>query len=171
MKTINELTVPELRSLLSEYATPSESRPKISDEEIKELVGRLNKKIDIPIIGEGKEECILKKVIIKIDDLLYYNLPNEFYDLIRSLDEGIDDEEAKRLIAKLTKLANSNIDIPYIPEAVEAIAIKFVIGVLINSARKKWKFENAVNAMDNLIPDVLKQVSVSENNSVDLIIL
>ena len=90
---------------------------------------------------------------MKVDNFLYDNLPNEFYDLVRSLDEGIDDSEAKRLIKRLSKLANKKVDIPYLPEAVEYVAIRLVIGVIINSARKDWDIYKAQNvALDIEIP-------------------
>ena len=95
-----------------------------------------------------KEEKILIKVIVKVDTFLYDHLPNEFYDLVRSVDKGIDDEEAKRLIKRLTKLANEKIDIPWIPEPIEYIPIRFVISVIINSARKQWDMARAQEEVD-----------------------
>ena len=114
----------------------------------------MNEKIDVPFIKETKEEKILIKIVLKVDTFLYDNLPNEFYDLIRSLDDGIDDEEAKRLVVRLSKLANDKIDIPYIPEPAEYVAIRFVIGVIINAARKDSIFQTAAKSMEEAeIPD------------------
>ena len=83
--------------------------------------------------------------MLKVDRFLYDHLPNEFYDLVRSVDKGIDDDEAKRLTKRLAKLANEKIDIPYLPEAVEYIAIRFIIGIIINAARKQWNLESSRN--------------------------
>jgi len=63
--------------------------------------------------------------------------------LIRSIDRGIDDKEAKRLVRRLSKAANEKIDIPYIPEFAEKIALRFVIGMVEkqpakNSTSKKF---------------------------------
>jgi hypothetical protein len=60
-------------------------------DKIKDLEERLNRKIDVPLVKETKEDNILIKIILKIDPFLYDNLPNEFYDLIRSTDRVIDD--------------------------------------------------------------------------------
>ena len=130
MATINELTEEQFTQLLDEYFAPPEKRSKMTQEEIKDLAERLSEKIDVPIINETTEEKILIKIVLKIDGFLYDNLPNELYDLVRSLDNGIDDNEAKRLIKRLSKLANEHIDIPYVPEQMEYIAIRFVIGVI-----------------------------------------
>jgi hypothetical protein len=154
MATINQLTEDEFTQLLDEYFAPPEKRSQMSDEEIKDLAERLNEKINVPLINETREEKILIKIVIKIDRFLYDNLPNEFYDLVRSLDKGIDDDEAKRLIKRLSKLANKHIDIPYIPEALEYIAIRFIIGVIINAARKQWDLLRAKQELAGAnIPD------------------
>jgi hypothetical protein len=116
----------------------------LTQSEIKDLAERLNRKINVPIINETGEQKIFVKIVIKIDTFLYDNLPNEFYDLTRSLDNGIDDDEAKRLIKRLAKLANKNVDIPYIPESLEYVAIRFILGIIINAARKAWNFDSAI---------------------------
>ena len=153
MVTINELTEEQFKGLLDEYFASAEKRSKMTDEEVKELAQRLNEKINVPIINETGEEKILIKIVIKVDRFLYDNLPNEFYDLVRSMDKGIDDDEAKRLIKRLSKLANKHIDIPYIPESMEYVAIRLVIGVIINAARKQWDMHKAKeNALTMNIP-------------------
>ena len=146
MSSINELTTEEFISLLDQYYAPPSKRIKMSATEIKELATRLNQKIHVPLINECQEEKILIKVILKIDSFLYDNLPNEIYDLVRSADKGIDNIEAERLVVRLTALANNLINIPYIPERAEAIAIKYVIQVIINGARKEWDFHMAKDA-------------------------
>lgn len=138
MSTLNELTTAEFKEILNGYFASPDKRSKMTESEIKDVAERLNKKINIPFIREPKEEKILIKIVIKIDRFLYDNLPNELYDLVRSLDKGIDDDEAKRLIKRLARLANDKIDIPYIPEKAEYIAFRFVIGIIINAARNQW---------------------------------
>jgi hypothetical protein len=149
MPTINELTETQFKTLLDEYFAKPEKRSKMESAEIKDLAEKLNEKINIPIVNETGEHKIFVKIVVKIDTFLYDNLPNEFYDLVRSLDDGIDDDEAKRLIKRLSKLANKHIDIPYIPESLEYVAIRLIIGVIINAARKNWNFDKAKeNLMD-----------------------
>ncbi|MBB3060695.1 hypothetical protein [Microbulbifer rhizosphaerae] len=121
----------------------------MTEEEIRELAIRLNDKVNAPLIGETTEEKILIKVVLKVDTFLYDNIPNEIYDLARSLDKRIDESEATRLINRLSILANEKIDIPYIPESAEYVAIRFVIGVIINAARKEWNFDMAKDAPES----------------------
>lgn len=140
-RTVAELTTEEFVALFNEFHAAAPKRSKMTEEEIKDLAVRLNEKINVPFINETGEEQILVKVIFKIDTFLYDHLPNEFYDIIRSSDRGISNKEAKRLVRRLTKLANDKIDIPYLPEAAERIAIKFVIGLVIRAAREKLNFK------------------------------
>lgn len=155
MTTINELTEEQFKELLDGYFAEPIKRHKMTYAEIKDLAQRLNEKINAPIINETKEEKILIKIVIKIDTFLYNNLPNEFYDLVRSIDKGIDDNEAKRLIKRLSKLANKQIDLPYLPEPMEYIAIRFIIAIIVNSARKNWDILKVKKEVANRsIPDV-----------------
>ena len=163
MTTVAELTPAQFKVLLSEFYAVPEKRSKLTTEEIKELAQRLNKKINVPIINETKEEKILIKIILTIDNFLYDNLPNEFYDLVRDSDNGIDNREAKRLVRRLTKLANDKINIPYIPEPMERIAFKFVIGMIVKAARKHLNFSDVLSNSDNVI------VTASEDDIEEII--
>lgn len=146
MPALNELTDDQFKDLLDDYFAPPVKRQKMTQAEIKDLASRLNDMINVPLIGETSEEKILIKVVLRVDTFLYDNLPNEIYDLVRSIDKGIDDNEATRLINRLSVLANQKINIPYIPESAEYVAIRFVIGVIINAARKEWDFDKAKGA-------------------------
>ncbi|KPM79252.1 MULTISPECIES: hypothetical protein [Pseudoalteromonas] len=148
MPTIEDLTEAQFVNLLEEYYAPPKARNKLTEAEVKDLASKLNDKVNIPLISETREEKILIKVILRVDTFLYDNLPNEIYDLVRSSENGIEDEEATRLINRLSILANEKINIPYIPEAAEYVAIKFVIRVVINAARKNWNFDRAKAASD-----------------------
>ena len=162
MNTISNLTKGEFTALLDEYFAPANKRSKMTHDEVIDLAKRLNKKINVPIISETKEEKILIKIVLKIDRFLYDNLPNEFYDLFRSVDRGIDDEEAKRLIKRLSKLANEHINIPYIPEKMEYIAFRFIIGIIVNAARKKWDFKKSKDEMEKLNIPANKEATDSQ---------
>lgn len=150
MELIRDLTAEQFKTLLNEYYANPEQRTKMTEKEIKDLAERLNSKINVPIINETKEEKILIKIVMKVDRFLYDNLPNELYGLVRDTDKGIDDTEAKRLIKRLSKYANKKIDIPYIPEVAEYIAIRFVISFIINAARKGHDIETVKGAVINI---------------------
>ena len=165
MPTLNELTESEFKNLLDEYFASPKNRTKMTTAEIKEIAKILNEKIDVPIIKETAEEKILIKIVITIDRFLYDNLPNEIYDLVRSVDKGIDDEEAKRLVKRLSILANEKIDIPYIPEYAEYIAMRLVIGIIINAARKSWDIYKSKKAVVSVEIPFEKYISSRELES------
>lgn len=151
---VADLTPAEFVALLDDFYAEPIKRQKMSPEEIKNLAIHLNERIDVPFIKETGEEKILIKVILKIDTFLYDHLPNEFYDLIRSSDHGISKKEARRLVRRLTRLANKKIDIPYLPEFAEHLAIKFVIGIVVKAARKKLNFDDVrKKSADFVVPD------------------
>ncbi len=159
--TIKELTPAEFKILLDEYFAPPVKRSKMSETQIKDLAIRLNRKINVPLVSETGEEKIIIKIVIKVDRFLYDNLPNEFYDLLRSTDKGIDDVEAKRLVKSLASLANKKIDIPYVPEQVEYFSIRFIIGILVNAARKNWNLIKSNERMNEMkIPSVSEPLSL-----------
>jgi len=151
MSKLVDLTTEEFRLILNDFYAVPEKRNKMTQEEVIDMAKRLNEKINVPIIDETGEEKILVKIILKIDTFLYDHLPNEFYDLVRSPDKGIDEKEAKRLVRRLTKLANDKIDIPYLPEAAERIAINFVISLLVRAARKAFSFAQVRIDSENMV--------------------
>jgi len=164
MTKLTEITHEEYNSIVSEFYAEPIHRNKMTEKEIIELAKRLNEKIDVPIIDEIKEEKIFIKIILKIDNFLYDNLPNEFYGLLRSTEKGIDDTEAIQLISRLTKLANNKIDIPILSEKAEEKAIKFVIGIVVNAARKTLNFNKVLSNSEKL-------VITESNDNVELMVL
>ena len=147
---VKEITEVEFEELVREFYIEPKHRNKLTNEEIKELAEQLNRKINIPIVKETGEEKIIIKIILKIDNFLYDNLPNEFYDLVRSTEKGIDEQEAKRLVKRLTKMANEKINLPFLPEVAENFVLRFVIGMIVKSARKNLNFEKVKNESDRL---------------------
>ena len=140
-KKITELNNADFNTLADDFYAEPKLRNKLTEDEVKMLAEKLNNKINIPIIGETGEEKICVKIILKIDNFLYDNLPNEFYDLIRAADKGIDEEEAKMMVTRLTKLANEKINLPFLPEKTEETIFRFIIGLIVKSAKKNTNIE------------------------------
>lgn len=165
MKKISELTVDEYKVLLKEFYAPKKKRSKMDKTEIKDLAIKMNQKLNIPLINELNEEKIYIKIVLKIDGFLYNNLPNELYNSIRDIDNGISDNEAKNLIIRLSKLANKKINIPYIPEKFEYKAIRFIIGIVINASRKLFNLEKATNIMLEKELTETKKFNIADANN------
>lgn len=153
-KKITELNHADFKTLLNDFYAEPQLRNKLTQDEIKLLAQKLNSKINIPIIGETGEEKICIKIILKMDNFLYDNLPNEFYDLLHSTENGINEEEAKIMVTRLTKLANEKINLPFLSEEMEEKIFRFIIGLIVKSAKKNTNLEKVSAEADKInIPD------------------
>jgi len=153
MSTITiEINPEKYRSILDDYYAPPEKRHKLEQKEVERLASLINSKVNIPFVNDEKEQRIFIKIVTKIDSFLYDHLPNELYDLIHDAHDGIDAEEAKEIIDRLSKAANQKINIPYLPEITEYWVIKLLLGLIVNSMRKHWDFNKAVANAQELIP-------------------
>lgn len=150
MTTLSQLTPEEFKALLDGYYAQPIHRHNMTEEEIEAFATRINEKCDIPLVSESGEQSILRKIVLRVDNFLYDNLPNELYDMVRDVDKGISDKEARKLIRRLSKLANDKLDIPYVPEGVERVIFRLIISTVINAARKSSKFEQEIESNENL---------------------
>lgn len=147
-KKISELNSNDFNSLVGDFYAEPKLRNKLTEDEVKALAERINGKVNIPIIGETGEEKILIKIILKIDNFMYENLPNEFYDLIRAADKGIDEGEAKMIAGRLTKLANEKINLPFLSETAEEKILGHVIEMIMSSATKNQDLNKVLSKPD-----------------------
>lgn len=105
----------------------------LTNEQVLVLANKVNKKVNIPFLSEDKEFTVFFKIIRWIDKELYKLLPNEYYALIHDSSDGISEDEAENLKSRLVPLINKVIDIPILPEGVEAFVIDLILGLIINA--------------------------------------
>jgi hypothetical protein len=116
--------------------------PRLTDREMLVLANQINDVINIPFVGEEKELIIFFRIIHWIDNLLYDLLPNEYYALIRSLENGITQEEANLIIKRLTPIINEAVNIPFVPEAIEGRIISIILSIIILAMTKGNKLQD-----------------------------
>ena len=92
---------------------------RLTSKEIFEISSFLNESVNIPLLTEGKEQIVFEKIIKMIDDSLYQLLPDEIYDTIHIVSDGITSKEAKIVKIRVSKILNKQIDIPFISEEQE----------------------------------------------------
>lgn len=148
-KTI-ELTKEDWMDISGDSQTRAVKSEKLTKEEIVKLAEKLNEKIDIPIIGEKWEAKILIKVIKIVDGFLYDHLPNELYDLVKNINDGISEEEAKEMTERFSRFANEKINIPFVSEHHEYIGLRFIIGIIVHAMRKAFDFDKAFQEAEKL---------------------
>lgn len=133
------LTAGQRKAIKEEFENQVEM---LTDEEVEILATKLNKKISIPFIKEGTEQTILVKTVKKFDRLLYQNLPNELYGLVRNSNDGISDTDAAELEAVLGNRLNRKFDIPYVPEVIEQEIFELLVGFVVAAMRKEFNIIN-----------------------------
>lgn len=114
----------------------------LSDIEVEALATMVNAKVNIPYIKEGTEQTILVKTVKKFDQLLYKNLPNELYGLVKDSSDGISDSDAKQLEGVLGSRLNSQFEIPYLPEVIEQKIFELLIAMIVSAMRKEFSVLN-----------------------------
>ena len=131
-------------ALLKAYFAKRSQRHLLNKSESIQIAERLNEKVSLPFLNEHKEQAVLLKIILKIDNYLYESLPNEIYELIHNMDEGFDDSEAAQLAARLSKQAHDDLSLPFLTTHVEYYSITFVLTLLINAMREGSDVEHAI---------------------------
>ena len=127
------LTEDQRKQVLHEFDVQIEM---LSAEEVEVLASKLNKKIDLPFITEGTEQIIFVKTVKVFDRLLYQNIPNELYGLIKNTSDGISDKDAEELKLVLGSRLNKSLEIPYVPERVEQQVFEILIGLVVDAMKK-----------------------------------
>jgi len=116
----------------------------LTDAEINALAQKVNKKINLPFLSEEKELIVFAKLIKWIDRELYKILPNEYYDLIHDVSDGLTSQEATDFEIRLTPLINNAINIPILSEKLEAKLISLVLSGIMGAMVKGSKLDEAV---------------------------
>ncbi len=156
------LTDQQLQAVLTAINETEIVRQRLSEEQIASIAEKLNQRIDIPFMKERKESKILTNIVRKVDSFLCEALPDEIYQLYQNSQDGLTDDEAKELAARISELATNVIDIPYLPRILEYKAINFIVGVIVNGMRKDWDIEKAKEEVEKMIIPEEEEVSKGE---------
>lgn len=114
-------------------------KKKLTEEELNDIANRINGGIDIPFIGEEAEFKLIRRAVEILDNNLYNYLPDDYYIMIRDIEDGIGQAEADVLIDRLSKICNKVIDIPFLDEDSEYHIINAFIRILIVSMKEGKK--------------------------------
>ena len=115
----------------------------LTEKQIKAIAIKLNEKIDLPILKEGKEFKIFFRIVRKIDKVICRLLPEEIYELVENAQEGITKEEAQIIKRRLIPLVNKEIKLPIISERQEAYVIEIVMDIIFRALEKQHRLEEA----------------------------
>ena len=112
----------------------------LSEEQIQFIVDRVNEKVNVPILGEKAEGKLIRKAVDKVLKCLEENLPEEYFDFLDDLSDGIepgmDMEEIKR---NTVEFLNKEINLPIVGEKFEAKLFTEVVDLIFNALKKGEK--------------------------------
>ena len=102
----------------------------LTKESVDALVIKLNAELNIPFATEGQEERILRWAV----NLVSAVLPEWVVPFLESAADGLSALDIIQHEETLIKELNKLIDIPYIPEAMEAAVIRPVVHAILEYA-------------------------------------
>lgn len=114
----------------------------LSNEQIKVIAKKVNKKVDVPIIGEKFEYRIIVFGLNKIDKVLDEELPPDFAQLLDDVSDGFEPEspaDLEKVKLHLVTFINKKVNIPLMGEKAERELIEFVIEIIIDAMTKNKK--------------------------------
>lgn len=135
---------------------------KLSKIEIEHIAKKINEKINIPFVDEEKEYIIILKLINQMDEMMYKFLPNEIYQMIHFIDDGvIDESELKFLKTRLVDLLNSLINIPFISEEKEGELIEIFLDFILSALKKGQSILNkALKKEEKIVDKFLEDIDI-----------
>ena len=98
----------------------------------KAIAAYIDKRINIPIMGDAKERRTFEWIVDKICDLIEGMLPDSVMDLMDS-DSGIVAELADDLIDNIVRKINKRIDLPLFNEKQEERIIRKVVELIVRA--------------------------------------
>lgn len=102
----------------------------LTAEDIKHIATQINVELDIPWVPESMEQAWIEWCIAKILTVV----PAQVVQFLADASDGLSAEEITKYETEITDAANALIDIPMLPEVVEASLIRPVVNQLLQFA-------------------------------------
>lgn len=103
----------------------------LSHIQVRDIATYLNKKINIPFIGEESEQVIFEGLIDLVARSAISFIPAQWGQFLNDNKEGFDPARKDELVEWLTSKINAVIDVPLMGEEAEAAIIRPVVEVII----------------------------------------
>lgn len=102
------------------------------EEKITAIVDAVNASTDVPFIGEVTEGKAIEYVATRT----LVHLPDRALDAILTVSDGLSDDEIAMLTDVLTSFINQAVDVPWVPESVEELAIRQAVAFILDKAKE-----------------------------------
>ncbi len=111
----------------------------LSEAQIKVVATKINKKIDIPVIGEKFEQRIIVFALEKVDKELDELLPPDLAQLLDDVSDGIEPgspADFEQIKSNIVIYLNKKVDIPILGEKGEQQLFTLAIDIIFDALRK-----------------------------------
>jgi len=111
----------------------------LTEKQIDAIAKKINKKIDVPVIGEKFEQRIFVFALKKIDKELDEQLPPDLANLLDDVTDGIEPGTPADFEAIKTNIViylNKKLDIPILGEQGEQQLFRLAIDIIFDALRK-----------------------------------
>lgn len=106
---------------------------------IDELVAKINFELDVPFVPEGQEERVIRWAV----GLVSPHIPVWVLGFMSSLSDGLTMDELELHLEEIVRQVNGFLDIPWVPETIEASLIRPVVRHLLEYALAGAKMPEA----------------------------
>lgn len=117
----------------------------LTNEQVDFIANKINEKINLPILGEKAEFFILKKAVIKLNDVLKDEIPEEYFEFLDDTAKGFDpgqEVHIQEVKNNVVEFVNKKVDIPLVGENMEKEIFTVAIDVLLDAMTKQKKLGN-----------------------------
>ena len=102
---------------------------------IDDLVQKLNTETNVPFISEGTEELMIRRAVT----LVAPHVPDYVLQMAGDVLDGLTDDEVGKYRDVIITETNKLLDLPKVPEFIEAQVIAFVVDGILSYAKKGSK--------------------------------
>ncbi len=111
----------------------------LHETQINVVATKLNKEINLPLLGEKAEQAIIVMAVNKVLNVLEDTLPPEFTEFLSNTAEGFEpgsEEPLEGVKDNLVKFINGKVNIPIIGERAEKRLFDTLVGILFDAMQK-----------------------------------
>ena len=111
----------------------------LSDAQIKVIATKINKKINLPVIGERFEQRIFEFGLKKVDKILDDQLPPDFAKFLDDVSDGIEPgspADLEAIKSNIVNFINQKVNVPLLGEQGEQQLFTLAIDIIFDALRK-----------------------------------
>lgn len=113
----------------------------LTEVQIHHLAEKINEEVSLSLLGDEMDKPMFWFIVKRIDTKLQLVIPPQFYHVLFSKNQGIDEHEATNLQARLLSYLKKNVELPMISKEKEELIIEAFIRIFVTALSKGHKFD------------------------------